>query len=368
MAKLGHKVLFVDPPINAGNVFLAQISRGLWSLARIITRQKDDPSGVKIFTPVNLLPFSQITAPFHISEIKRIGKKFFNPNRKTILWIYHVEIASIEKYLKDLNYDFLVYDCVDNYEGFPAYNTQQKKEKIRKQEKFLAEKANVVFATAPGLIQKLKTYNDNVFFTPNVGDYEKFRVVKDLVNQVPADLEAIARPRVGFTGALDPYKFDTNLLKVIAAENPEVSFVLIGQMALKDKEAQLKSLGLSKFKNIHFLGFRPFDVLQYYFAGFDAFMIPYVLNDYTVGGCFPIKFHDSLAAGLPTIVTDLPAYAPFKDVSYISKNYVEFSANIRKALKEDSPQKSRQRQEVAKDNNWDGKVDMLLNIVGEFIR
>ncbi len=96
-----------------------------------------------------------------------------------------------------------------------------------------------------------------------------------------------------------------------------------------------------------------------------VFIIPYVLNDYTVGGCFPVKFHDGLAAGLPVVVTDLPAYLPFKDVSYISKTFEEFSNNIEKALKEDSPEKIKARQQVAKENNWDGKVAKMLSLIKE---
>jgi len=365
LAKQGHTILFVDPPINAGNVFVRQILRGLWKLARLITKQKTDESGARIFTPLNFLPFPKITSVFHVKAITSIAKSYFKNSQKTILWVYHVEMPCLENYIAGLKYDFLIYDCVDNYEGFPTYDTAQKKEKIRAQEKYLAQKANIVFATAPGLIEKLKAYNTKVYFTPNVGDYEKFKDAKRLVDKIPAELQTIPRPRIGFTGALDQYKFDLELLKKIATDHPDYSFVLIGQMALKDKSAKLSQLGLADAKNIYFLGFKPYDTLQYYFAGFDAFIIPYVLNDYTVGGCFPVKFHDALSAGLPTIVTNLPAYAPFKDVCYISKNHDDFSQNIKKALQEYSSQKAFARQEIAKDNNWDGKVLMLTRLIGE---
>ena len=82
-----------------------------------------------------------------------------------------------------------------------------------------------------------------------------------------------------------------------------------------------------------------------------------------MGGCFPVKFHDVLAAGLPVVVTDLPAYRPFGDVCYISKGYNEFSQNVRRAIEENSPEKVKQRQDVAKDNNWDGKVAKMLSLI-----
>jgi glycosyltransferase involved in cell wall biosynthesis len=180
---------------------------------------------------------------------------------------------------------------------------------------------------------------------------------------LPEDIKQIKRPRIGFTGALDDYKLDHDLMVKIATDHPKYNFVLIGTMALKDQEA---GKTLSKFKhldNIHMLGSRDYKQIQYYFAGFDAFIIPYVLNDYTVGGCFPVKFHDALAGGLPVVVTDLPAYLPFSDVAYISKTYEEFSQNIRRALEDDSPERIKARQLVAKDNNWDGKVAKMLDLI-----
>lgn len=366
LAGLGNNVLFVDPPINIGRVFIKQLLRNNWSVKRFVSGIKKDPSGVTVASLLNFLPFPKLFSILHILKIKSVSEELFNSDLKTILWVYHVELEGLDNYLTNLNYNMLIYDCVDNYEGFPSYNTPAKKEKIRAQERFLTKKAHVVFATAPGLVDKLKTYNKNVFFTPNVGDYEKFKNVKALINDLPDDLNSIPRPRVGFVGSLDNYKFDNELMKKIALENPKVSFVLIGQMALKDKRAGLKALGLDQVNNLYFLGYKDYKVIQNYYAGFDAYIIPYRLNDYTVGGCFPVKFHDALAAGLPTVVTDLPAYAPFKDVAYISKTYDEFSQNVRRALEEDSPQRIEDRQLVAKENDWNGKAEKLLSIIGNY--
>jgi len=231
------------------------------------------------------------------------------------------------------------------------------------QEKELTEKADLVFATAPGLVEKLEKYRETVYFTPNVGDFPKYKGVPEFKGAIPKDLRNIKRPRIGFTGAVDEYKFDVELVKKVAKDHPNFSFVIIGPMALKDKEASSDELGFSNLPNVYFLGSRPYEGLEDYYASFDAFIIPFQLNDYTVGGCFPVKFHDALAAGLPTIVTNLPAYAPFKDVSYISKDYKDFSKNIEVALKEDSDEKVRNRQEVAKQNDWDGKVEKMLKLI-----
>lgn len=365
LAENGHSVIFVDPPINLGRVFLRQVLRGHWSFSRILTQTKIDPCGALVYTPINIIPIKAITASFHARRIKKLAKKHFNPKRKKLLWIYHVEIAYLPIYLKILEKDLLIYDCVDNYEAFPKYDTEEKKKEVRIKEKYLASKADVVFATAPGLLDKLKQYNENVHFTPNVGDFEKFFDVKKKIDAIPEELEQIPPPRVGFAGSLDEYKFDSKLMRKIAEENEHISFVLIGQIALKDKKAELSSLGLEDLDNIYFLGHKPYEILEKYYAGFDGYIIPYTLNEYTVGGCFPVKFHDSLAVGLPTVVTNLPAYLPFKDVCYIAEDYDEFSKMVQKSLIQDEAKKIRARQKVAKENSWDGKVAKMLDIIKE---
>jgi len=295
-----------------------------------------------------------------------VTKKYFDPQRKTLLWVYHVQLKNLLEYVDGLTHDTLIYDCVDNYAGFPEntafYSTTVTKKQLITQEEALAKKADLVFASAPGLVDRLKSYNPHTHFTPNVGDYEKFKDAK-LLKDLPVDLKDLTKPVIGFTGALDEYKFDMSLFKELVQNHPNYSFVLIGSLARKGKSATKELLGLGGLENVYLLGSRSYEIINQYFAGFNAFIIPYQLNDLTVGGCFPVKFHDALAAGLPVIVTDMPAYTLFKDVCYISKSYQEFGVNLEKALQEDSPQKIKARQEVAKNNNWDGKVASMLKLI-----
>ncbi len=372
LPELGHSVLFVDPPINTGRLFLRHVLQGKWSLGRFITKRKKTEDGVMVFSPLNSHPFEKKSSAEHAKSIDKIASKNFSVGKttpenekKTILWVYHVEMPGLENYLKYIKHDFLIYDCVDNYEGFPKYDTSEKKKKIYEQEKLLASRANIVFATTPGLTEKLKKYNPSVFFTPNVGDYERFFDIKNKGFEIPEDIKDIEKPIVAFTGAVDEYKFDKDLFKKIAFDYPSYSFVIMGPVALKDRSSSKKELGFEDLENVYFLGTKDYTELPKYLAHFDEMIIPYQLNDYTVGGCFPVKFLDYLAVGLPTVVTDLPTYSPFEDFCYISKNPNEFSQNIRKALEENSPEKIKQRQKIAKENTWDGKISKMLNLIND---
>ncbi len=366
LAEKGHSVLFVDPFLNIGRVFLKHVFKKEWTLRRLATRIKKD-FGVTIYTPLNAIPFGYKATELYIKKINKISENIFDSSRKTLLWIYNVEITDIEKYIKGIKHDFLIYDCVDNYSAFPRYDTADKKRKISTQEKYLAEKADAVFASAPGLVEKMRKFNPRTFYTPNVGDYERFKNTLSYKNQIPEEIKRIPEPRIGFTGAVDEYKFDTGLLKKVASDYPGYSFIIIGPMALKEREASKKALGVEDLNNVYYFDSRPYDQMVKYTAGFDVCIIPYQINEYTVGGCFPVKFHEQLAAGIPVVVTDLPAYAPFYDVCYISKSHNEFSQNIRRALQENSPEKVKERQKIAKENTWDGKVNNMIKIINSLI-
>src|SRR3989344_3594525 len=126
LAKRGNNILFVDPPLTTGRVFFRQIRKGNWNLARSFISVKRD-EGVKVFSPLNYLPFFDLLSRFHSSRLKYISKLLLNSKRKTILWVYHVEISGLQNYINTVPHDLLIYDCVDNYEAFPNMTRRRKK-------------------------------------------------------------------------------------------------------------------------------------------------------------------------------------------------------------------------------------------------
>lgn len=368
LGNLGHKVIFVDPTINFGKVLLTQFKKGYFNLKRLFQGYKIEDN-VLVYTPIRYLLLERFYAGYFSNQINKLARKHFNNNNKTVMWVYDVELPEIQVYLDKVERDFLLYDCVDYYAGFPRYQTKEAKEEILTTEKNLAQTADVVFATAPGLVDRLKKYNSNTYYTPNVGDYELFHGCKEKYeNKVPEKLKDIQHPIIGYIGAIDSYKFDYELLKQAALKCPDFSFVIIGGSGLKDAEGSLKELGLENIKNIHFLGTIPFIETPKYMAHFDVDLIPYVLNDYTIGGCFPVKFFNSMAAGIPSVVTDMPVFTLYKDITYISKTYDEFIDNIKKALSENNQKRINERIATAKLNTYDLKVSNMLGILKSHLK
>jgi glycosyltransferase involved in cell wall biosynthesis len=365
MAKRGHQVLFIDPPIRFRK-FLKQVFQRRWSLGRILTFTHHPQENLIVYTPVGCLPkkLSALSRRLHIRNIKGIEN-----SAKRILWVYHVEMEGLKDYIAAIPHELLIYDCVDNYPAFPRYHGKSKlKNWIIKREEWLARKANLIFTSAPGLQTKLSKFNKNTFYVGNAGDY--FRFAEPTVFTHPSGvgdigLSDIQRPIIGFTGAIDGYKVNLPLLVKIAKTYPNYSLVLIGPRGVADDEPNLAEL--ESLSNVRFLGPKPYKDLPRYFSCFDAYIIPYNLNDYTLGGCFPVKFFDALAAGLPTVVTNLPCYWEFSRACYIAEDDSDFVRLIKTAVEENSDVKILERQEVAKNNSWDKKVARMLSIINEAI-
>jgi glycosyltransferase involved in cell wall biosynthesis len=230
-------------------------------------------------------------------------------------------------------------------------------------EKWLAEKSGLMFASAPGLVTKIKKWRSQVAYLPNGAAIEKFDRDKKEFKE-PHDIKEIPHPRIGFSGAIDTFKNNIKLIEKCATEYKDYHFILIGPEKVSDPDLDLSKL--KAMDNVRFLGIKKWEDTPDYFAYFDAYFIPYNLNDYLIKGCFPVKYFEALAAGLPTIVTKLPAYEGFDVDGYVSKDDEEFILNIKRALEENNPQKISARKKLAAQNSWDGKVDKQIQLIENY--
>jgi glycosyltransferase involved in cell wall biosynthesis len=386
LVEKGHKVVFVDPPLRF------KALKNIFKNWRFIFGEKKNDNliiyrGMNIF---NFWPFSIINTVYHASVLNSILEKQAGDKEiKKILYVYHFDFPDLENFSKKLDHDLMVYDCVDEYTAFPEYSERKKVNpsiiswiqyiddelKIRfnqhglagidwvlHREKWLSDNADLMFASAPGLVTKFKKWRDQVAYLPNAAVSEKFDFVRGTLEE-PTDLKNIKHPRVGFTGAIDTYKNNISLIEKCAEELPDFNFVMIGPEKVADPDLDLTKL--KSMKNVHFLGLKPWAEIPEYFNNFDVFYIPYNLNKYTVEGCFPIKYFEGLAAGLPTIVTNMPAYQGFDPDGYIAKTDDEFVSMIKRAVEEDSIEKQNVRKKMAAENSWTGKVDKQLKLISD---
>jgi len=368
LANLGHNVLFVDPPIRFQKL-AKQVLGGHWSISRLLTGSRviktefGENKELINYTPVTLSYSEKPNlAEFNTRRVRRIMSKrgLRDDGEKTALWVYN---PSMREYVDKIPHDFLIYDCVDDYPSMANYERLGLSDSVKLWEEELARKANLVFGTTPGLTEKLSKFNLNTHFMPNAGNYDLFSKATRQNTPKPKALESIPSPIIGFTGTIDDYKVDTTLIVKTARQYPQYSFVIIGPRAETDKSPDLSTL--KTLPNVHFLPEVKYEEQTAYYAYFDAFIIPYRLNDYTMKGCFPVKFFDALSAGLPTIVTNMPSYTPYKAVCYIGQTDEEFVKMVGQAVTEDTVGLRQKRQSVAKENSWDSKVKKMLDLIYE---
>jgi len=176
----------------------------------------------------------------------------------------------------------------------------------------------------------------------------------------PPDVAHIKKPILGYVGEI-AWWFDFDLIRDLATQNPDWSIVLIGQT----HEARANELG--QIPNIHLLGRKPYSELPAYLSRFDVCLLPFKINDLT-SAVNPVKLYEYLAAGKPVVSTPMREVLKYRDVVSVAAPD-EFSTAVSSLLQSGSEAVLVQRrQEVAKSNSWEMRVEEILRLLGPLCR
>lgn len=354
LAEQGFRVLYVE------SLGLRRPTAKSRDLARIAARLK------RAWQPLrqvkeNLWVASPLAIPWHGSAAVRYvnsrwldawikrqcrGLGFENP----IVWTYNPLVG---RSAAKLGGSLLVYHCVDDLSAAPHMPV----EALRASERELAREADVVFTTSSTLQARLAAWNSETHLLPNVADYDHFSKAQE-AGPIPADLECIPRPRIGFVGAVSAYKVDFELIAAVAKARPDWHWVLVGQVGEGQPDTVIDALALP---NIHLLGARDYRLLPQYLRGFDVATIPARNNPYTAS-MFPIKFFEYLAAGLPVVATELPALAEFSAACDLAPSEALFTAAIDRVLSGTRPDREYCHQ-LARRYTWQWRTQEMLAIL-----
>jgi glycosyltransferase involved in cell wall biosynthesis len=143
----------------------------------------------------------------------------------------------------------------------------------------------------------------------------------------------------------------------LADRHPDYSFVFVG--AQKERpEIAAAVRELSRRRNVSFLGAKPSWELAKYPQHFDVCIMPYETNAFT-GYIYPLKLHEYLASGVPTVGTGIRSLRDFArdcaDVLMLAGSTDEWSSALETALSAhaNSPGARARRQAIAKEHDWD---------------
>ena len=260
------------------------------------------------------------------------------------LWSY---VPQAELLLDVLSPSTVVYHCVDDISAHERIDTAS----FRAAEARFAARADLVLASAPELVKRMRELSDKVLAAPNVADTALFaQALQD--GPVDEALAALPRPRLVFTGAISEIKLDIPLLLSLARARRDWAIALVGPVGLGDPHTDVGALAAEP--NVHLLGKRDYAQLPEVLRGADAGLIPYVRSALT-NSIFPMKVYEYLAAGLPVISTPLPALAGVSAVA-TATDAEGFRAALEHELSADSPERRAQRSRDAEAHSWDARL------------
>ncbi|GAB2724576.1 glycosyltransferase [Halomonas garicola] len=356
LAGMGYRVLYIDslglrrPSASARD--FKRIVRRLFKAARAPRKVKE-----------NLWVWSPIVLPWHKHPVvRRLNRALLSAG----LWVWSLALKFKQPWLWTYNpltteffdlakFSYRVYHCVDEIKAQPGMPV----ELLEAAEKELVQQSDIVFTTSPKLTETRKYWNENTHFFPNVADYHHFNDALDSDTVIPADLEALPHPRIGFIGALSGYKVDFKLIRQVAEAHPDWSVVLIGEVGEGDPWTD--STLLDDLDNLHLFGPRKYRSLPSYLKGVDVAILPNHINEYT-DAMFPMKFPEYLAAGCPVVSVDLKSLRDFSHVVETAKTPEDFIAAIEKTLSGDIPPLE-ERLNVAREHTYQIRTQHMLGLI-----
>ncbi len=244
----------------------------------------------------------------------------------------------------------LIYYCVDEYTKFTGASKG-----LKEIEEDLFRKADLVIVSAEKLFESKHHFNKNTFIIRHGTDWNHFRTALADDTNIPAEIANLPKPIIGFHGLLADW-VDFELIKKTARHFSHGSVVLIGKIAV-DAEQKIKIL--EGVPNIHFLGRKPYSELPAYCKGFDVAVNPFAINELTLAAN-PLKVREYLAAGLPTVSTDIPEVRILPDC-LVGTDHADFIAQIENALS--APKPRAEVSDAIRHESWEAKVDELREII-----
>jgi glycosyltransferase involved in cell wall biosynthesis len=217
-----------------------------------------------------------------------------------------------------------VYDVVDDYGALAHYRRLLGDDVVRLDREATAA-ADVVFVTSERLARQRRELNERCVEVGNAADVRLFASAR--ANQPrPADLGVTTGPIVCFHGTLSSQKLDAVLVARLAARRTDWTFLLLGHEPDRNARAHLGGLD-----NVRLLGRKLYHELPAYLAASDVAIVPYRVNDYTLG-IDALKAYECLAAGLPVVATDLPCFAGLQPHVRTARTEAEFEQELERTI------------------------------------
>ena len=347
-----HEVLWLSLPWNIfllirygfnGDRFLQ------WNNGKVI-----DNGNLKIWCPLSFFPYRDNLMFRSLKNISRTLKYTFPNLKKTlekngfnecdVLWITDPRMM----YLCELvRYKVLVYRCVDDLSHFAGIPNN-----IRNAEEELVKKADIVFATANTLKDRLESYGKKILSLPNAVDYDFF--VNYQIEGKKSKIDNLDNI-ILYVGTIGEW-FDCEFVKYCALNRPNYHFVIIGP------ERTDTSL-MKGIDNIHFLGSIKYEDVPLYMKKAKIGIIPFKLNE-LVNAVNPLKLYEYFACNLPVVSTSSYELKKLNSPALLYSNYDEAISFFDEIMSENT---TKDFMFYAKNNSWQKRYEYICEAIRQFI-
>ena len=239
----------------------------------------------------------------------------------------------------------VIYYCVDDFSEWPGLE----KDLVLRMEEDLIRKSDIMIATSEKLYRKLSTCGKPTFLLTHGVDVEFFG--QEVAAEHPL-LNTIPKPRVGYFGLYDD-RSDHELLSEVAQRMPDFSFVITGKV-------ESDSLRQKRIPNIYFTGAIPYGELPAMVKGWEALMLPYVINELTEA-ISPLKLKEYLATGKPIVSTPVPEVLKLKEYVIIAETAELWEGALRTSLLPLENGMEKPSSDFWKNETWGKKANRFLS-------
>jgi hypothetical protein len=217
--------------------------------------------------------------------------------------------------------------------------------------------ADLCFTGGPSLYNSKKERHANAHCFSSSVDAKHFQKAQDRSYSHP-DQAGIAGPRLGFYGVIDE-RFDTELIREMAAARPDWQIVLVGPVV------KIDPAHLPQAANIHYMGQRTYEELPQFLAGWDVCLLPFALNESTKF-ISPTKVLEYMAAELPSVSTPITdVKVPYGDVVAIAETPAEFIAACERMLNasEQKAALAERMRAIVANTSWDKTAAAMHKLI-----
>ena len=370
-----HRIFHFDAPLNllqSGQAAVKSGQAGRYSHARLVLFQTlarklrlKDTNKVRFDTFIHAGTKRRVPGLMkrivpcekdYLEYLDRTMKRHNIGQRRTVFWVCpnNFDFPSIADRFQP---DLVVADVIDDQRQWPVKPNYR--EKLHANYQDVLARSDLTFTNCRSVFESMQEFTGNIHLISNAAE-----ILEDEARHwpKPAELRSMQGPVIGYVGNLDIARIDLDLLAVTAAQRPDWNLVFIGSMH-QNKDL----LDLNKFKNVHFLGVRPYEKAIRYIRHFDVAIVPHLDNQLT-RHMNPLKLYVYFSLHVPVVITPIANAGEFEEFIEIGRTAEEFIERISHCIDNDTISGNLDSiRSLLNANSWDKRVSgMLLLIEAQF--